>query len=81
MKEDLEEENKSELKDADVVEDDDNEDSNLQLKVEKGVDEKKSKTLSSNVYDPELDLSNYKYPKVDLLNDTTDKKFKCQKMN
>ena len=40
MKEDIEEENKSELKDADVVEDDDNEDSNLQLKVEKGVDEK-----------------------------------------
>ena len=79
MKEDIEEENKSELKDADVVEDDDNEDSNLQLKVEKGVDEKKSKTLSSNVYDPELDLSNYKYPKVDLLNDTTDKKIQVSK--
>ena len=79
LKEDLEEENKSELKDADVVEDDDNEDSNLQLKVEKGVDEKKSKTLSSNVYDPELDLSNYKYPKVDLLNDTTDKKIQVSK--
>ncbi len=79
LKEDIEEENKSELKDADVVEDDDNEDSNLQLKVEKGVDEKKSKTLSSNVYDPELDLSNYKYPKVDLLNDTTDKKIQVSK--
>ena len=79
LKEDLEEENKSELKDADVVEDDDNEDSNLQLKVEKGVDEKKSNTLSSNVYDPELDLSNYKYPKVDLLNDTTDKKIQVSK--
>ena len=73
LKEDIEEENKSELKDAD------NEDSNLLLKVEKGVDEKKSKTLSSNVYDPELDLSNYKYPKVDLLNDTTDKKIQVSK--
>ena len=60
-------ENKSELKGTNILEYDDNEDSNLQLKVEKGVDEKKSKTLSSNVYDPELDLSNYKYPKVDLL--------------
>jgi len=79
LKEDIEKENKSELKDADVVEDDDNEDSNLKLKVEKGVDEKKSKTLSSNVYDPELDLSNYKYPKVDLLNDTTDKKIQVSK--
>jgi len=79
LKEDIVEENKLELKDGDVVEDDDIEESNLQLKVEKGVDEKKSKTLSSNVYDPELDLSNYKYPKVDLLNDTTDKKIQVSK--
>jgi len=79
LKEDIEEENKSELKDADVIEDYNYEDSHLQLKVEKGVDEKKSKTLSSSVYDPELDLSNYKYPKVDLLNDTTDKKIQVSK--
>ena len=79
LKEDIEEEKKSDLKGADIVEYDDKEDSNLQLKVEKGVDEKKSKTLSSNVYDPELDLSNYKYPKVDLLNDTTDKKIQVSK--
>ena len=79
LKEDIVGENKSELEDADIVEDADNKDSNLQLKVEKGIDEKKSKTLSSNVYDPELDLSNYKYPKVDLLNDTTDKKIQVSK--
>ena len=56
-----------------------NEDEELTLKVEQGIDEKKSKTLTSNVYDPELDLSNYKYPKVDLLNDTTDKKIQVSK--
>ena len=55
------------------------EDEELTLKVEKGIDEKKSTTLTSNVYDPELDLSNYKYPKVDLLNDTTDKKIQVSK--
>ncbi len=51
----------------------------IHLKVEKGVDEKKSSNLVSNVYDPELDLSNYKYPKVDLLNDTTNKKIQVSK--
>ena len=56
-----------------------NEDEELTLKVEQGIDEKKSTTLTSNVYDPELDLSNYKYPKVDLLNDTTDKKIQVSK--
>ena len=56
-----------------------NEDEELTLKVEPGIDEKKSTTLTSNVYDPELDLSNYKYPKVDLLNDTTDKKIQVSK--
>ena len=55
------------------------EDEELTLKVEQGIDEKKSTTLTSNVYDPELDLSNYKYPKVDLLNDTTDKKIQVSK--
>ena len=56
-----------------------NEDEELTLKVEQGIDEKKSTTLTSNIYDPELDLSNYKYPKVDLLNDTTDKKIQVSK--
>ena len=56
-----------------------NEDEEFTLKVEQGIDEKKSTTLTSNVYDPELDLSNYKYPKVDLLNDTTDKKIQVSK--
>ena len=51
----------------------------IHLKVEKGVDEKKSSNLISDVYDPELDLSNYKYPKVDLLNDTTNKKIQVSK--
>ena len=51
----------------------------IDLKVEKGVDEKKSKNLTSDVYDPELDLSNYKYPKVDLLNDTTNQKIQVSK--
>ena len=56
-----------------------NEDEELTLKVEQGIDEKKSTTLTSNVYDPELDLSNYKYPKVDLLNDSTYKKIQVSK--
>ena len=51
----------------------------IHLKVEKGIDEKKSSNLISDVYDPELDLSNYKYPKVDLLNDTTNKKIQVSK--
>ncbi len=51
----------------------------IDLKVEKGVDEKKSNNLISDVYDPELDLSNYKYPKIDLLNDTTNTKIQVSK--
>ncbi len=51
----------------------------IDLKVEKGVDEKKSTNLISDVYDPELDLSNYKYPKIDLLNDTTNTKIQVSK--
>ena len=68
--------------DKDTVEDIDQEEDNsekIDLKVEKGVDEKKSKNLTSDVYDPELDLSNYKYPKVDLLNDTTNQKIQVSK--
>ena len=55
------------------------EEEDIKLKVEKIVNEKQSSTLSSDIYDPELDLSNYKYPKVDLLNNTTDKKIQVTK--
>ena len=51
----------------------------IKLKVEKRIDEKTSSTLSSEVYDPELDLSNYKYPKVDLLNESDNKKIQVSK--
>ncbi|PDH40549.1 MAG: cell division protein FtsK [Rhodothermaeota bacterium MED-G19] len=55
------------------------EEEDIKLKVEKTINEKQSSTLSSDIYDPELDLSNYKYPKVDLLNNTTDKKIQVTK--
>ena len=55
------------------------ENQDLELKVEKTQDEKTSMSKIGDVYDPELDLSNYKYPKVDLLNDTTDKKIQVSK--
>jgi len=75
----LEEENKTESNEQISEETNEVKDEKLELKVEKGIDEKKAKNLTSNVYDPELDLSNYKYPKVDLLNDTTDKKIQVSK--
>ena len=56
-----------------------NDEKKIKLKVEKRIDEKTSSTLSSEVYDPELDLSNYKYPKVDLLNDSDNKKIQVSK--
>ena len=56
-----------------------NEEKKIKLKVEKRIDEKTSSTLSSEVYDPELDLSNYKYPKVDLLNESDNKKIQVSK--
>ena len=77
--EEIEEENKTELNEQISEETNEVKDEKLELKVEKGIDEKKAKNLTSNVYDPELDLSNYKYPKVDLLNDTTDKKIQVSK--
>lgn len=77
--EEIDEENLSELNENVIEEENQLKNEKLELKVEKGVDEKKAKNLSSNVYDPELDLSNYKYPKVDLLNDTTDKKIQVSK--
>ncbi len=77
--EELEEENKTESNEQISEETNEVKDEKLELKVEKGIDEKKAKNLTSNVYDPELDLSNYKYPKVDLLNDTSDKKIQVSK--
>lgn len=77
--EEIDEENLSELNENVIEEENQLKNEKLELKVEKGVDEKKAKNLSSNVFDPELDLSNYKYPKVDLLNDTTDKKIQVSK--
>lgn len=77
--EEIDEENLSELNENVIEEENQLKNEKLELKVEKGVDEKKAKNLSSNVYDPELDLSNYKYPKVDLLNDATDKKIQVSK--
>ena len=77
--EEMEEENKTESNEQISEETNEVKDEKLELKVEKGIDEKKAKNLTSNVYDPELDLSNYKYPKVDLLNDTTDKKIQVSK--
>jgi len=78
-----EDENKEEtIEDEEVEEsilDVSDEEEDIKLKVEKIVNEKQSSTLSSDIYDPELDLSNYKYPKVDLLNNTTDKKIQVTK--
>ena len=56
-----------------------NEEEDLELKVEETLDEKTSSAKIGNVYDPELDLSNYKYPKVDLLNETTKEKIQVTK--
>ena len=55
------------------------EEKDLELKVEKTVDEKTAKSLTSKVYDPELDLSNYKYPKIDLLKESDKKKIQVSK--
>ena len=55
------------------------EEKDLELKVEKTKDEKTAKSLTSKVYDPELDLSNYKYPKIDLLKESDKKKIQVSK--
>ena len=55
------------------------EEKDLELKVEKTIDEKTAKSLTSKVYDPELDLSNYKYPKIDLLKESDKKKIQVSK--
>ena len=79
----IEEENKLETiedeEDEESIPNVSDEEEDIKLKVEKTVNEKQSSTLSSDIYDPELDLSNYKYPKVDLLNNTTDKKIQVTK--
>ena len=55
------------------------ENKDLELKVEKTQDEKTSTSKIGNVYDPELDLSSYKYPKVDLLNESKNEKIQVTK--
>ena len=55
------------------------ENQDLELKVEKIQDEKTSMSKIGDVYDPELDLSSYKYPKVDLLNDSKNEKIQVTK--
>ena len=51
----------------------------LELKVEKTQYEKTSMSKIGDVYDPELDLSSYKYPKVDLLNESKNEKIQVTK--
>ena len=46
---------------------------------EKTQDEKTSMSKIGDVYDPELDLSSYKYPKVDLLNESKNEKIQVTK--
>ena len=55
------------------------ENQDLELKVEKTQDEKTSMSKIGDVYDPELDLSSYKYPKVDLLNESKNEKIQVTK--
>ena len=55
------------------------ENQDLELKVEKTKDEKTSMSKIGDVYDPELDLSSYKYPKVDLLNESKNEKIQVTK--
>ena len=67
-----------EIKDIKINKEDSQED-DLELKVEETLDEKTSSAKIGTVYDPELDLSNYKYPKVDLLNESTREKIQVTK--
>ena len=67
-----------EIKDIKINKEDSEED-DLELKVEETLDEKTSSAKIGTVYDPELDLSNYKYPKVDLLNESTREKIQVTK--
>ena len=45
------------------------EEENLGLEVDKGIEEKESRKDVTENYDPTLDLAHYKFPSVDLLND------------
>ena len=49
------------------------------LKVEESRIEKKTSAKTGDVYDPELDLSSYKYPKIDILDPAPDKKIQVTK--
>ncbi len=88
IKEEMEEEVEEEMEDEEEVSNVQNdkskinkttENQDLELKVEKTQDEKTSMSKIGDVYDPELDLSSYKYPKVDLLNESKNEKIQVTK--
>ena len=51
-----------------------NSDDDIVLKVEETKKEKQTSAKTGDIYDPELDLSFYKYPKIDILDHIPDKK-------
>ena len=77
-----EESNKVEEKILDNISDVDstiNSDDDIVLKVEETKMEKQTSAKTGDVYDPELDLSFYKYPKIDILDHIPDKKIQVTK--
>ena len=56
-----------------------NSDDDIVLKVEETKMEKQTSAKTGDVYDPELDLSFYKYPKIDILDHIPDKKIQVTK--
>ena len=77
-----EESNKVEEKILDKIPDVDstiNSDDDIVLKVEETKMEKQTSAKTGDVYDPELDLSFYKYPKIDILDHIPDKKIQVTK--
>ena len=77
-----EESNKVEEKILDNIPDVDstiNSDDDIVLKVEETKMEKQTSAKTGDVYDPELDLSFYKYPKIDILDHIPDKKIQVTK--
>ena len=77
-----EESNKVEEKILDKIPDVDstiNSDDDIVLKVEETKIEKQTSAKTGDVYDPELDLSFYKYPKIDILDHIPDKKIQVTK--
>ena len=77
-----EESNKVEEKILDKIPDVDstiNSDDDIVLKVEETKMEKQTSAKTGDIYDPELDLSFYKYPKIDILDHIPDKKIQVTK--